>query len=214
MDFGDGQNLEENDACFAHGPCVATSVIIDESRTYTAPGTYTITAKDTKGVLIGTAKVVVNKSASGVPGMQKYTDADFGFSFWYPSAWQVTKGKAGSSPDSLTNIRIVAPPFNSLAAVDINLTEHSGPATYAYQPTSNAQSMGGVTIQTYQAPSLPDWFSISWGSPIKSLDVSGRGIMLPLLRTVIATDSSVATPMSATQQQATIQAEKDAYAAQ
>src|SRR3989338_10798173 len=26
-------------------------------------------------------------SAISVPGMSKYTDADFGFSFWYPSGW-------------------------------------------------------------------------------------------------------------------------------
>ena len=36
--------------------------------------------------------LVVSSSSNPtlVPGMQKYTDADFGFSFWYPSTWKVT----------------------------------------------------------------------------------------------------------------------------
>jgi len=155
---------------------------------------------------------VSNGQDVSVPSMSKYTDPDFGFSFWYPSGWQITKGPSGSEFFSDPVIRIVAPSFNSLASTDISLTEHAGPMTYAYQPVKNELSMGGVTIMSYHASSLPDWFSMSWGSPVKTLDVSGRGNMLPLLRTIISADPSVATPVSAAEQIKTIQAEKEAYA--
>lgn len=32
-----------------------------------------------------------NTSPTSVPGMSKYTDSNFGFSFWYPSGWTVSK---------------------------------------------------------------------------------------------------------------------------
>ena len=46
------------------------------------------------------------------------------------------------------------------------------------------------------------------------LDVSAVPSASPLLRTIVATDPSVATPVSAAEQIKTIQAEKDAYAEQ
>jgi len=55
--FGDGQQISENDACFSS--CTDTVVSINDSHVYTAAGTYTATAKDTKGNLIGTATIVV-----------------------------------------------------------------------------------------------------------------------------------------------------------
>ena len=198
-----------------------TMTDVPGSTKHIGAGTFTVQAVDfATGKVFAASKPFVVLASDptttnvSVPGMSKYTDPDFSFSFWYPSGWQVTKGKSGSGSFSDSSIRVVAPPFNSLATVDINLTEHAGSANYAYQPISSASSMGGITIEAYQAQPLPDWFSMSWGSPLKSLDISGRGNILPLLRTVVATDPSVATPVSVAEQTKTIQAEKDAYAGQ
>jgi hypothetical protein len=38
-----------------------------------------------------------DSSSVSVPGMSKYTDKDFGFSFWYPSNWSVTAVSVGNS---------------------------------------------------------------------------------------------------------------------
>lgn len=219
-DWDSGDSYERNYTTLHGGKCFDIQIITVPSCSLCTSGRPTLESYkpqlDAMDKSVQTFKFIdpssVKTPVVQVDGMSKYTEPSFGFSFWYPSGWQVTKGRSGSSPDSAPYIRVVAPPFSSLAAVDISLTEDLGPATYAYQPTSNTSSMGGLSIKAYQAPSFPDWFSISWGSPVKSLDVSGRGNMLPLLRTILATDPSVATPVSAVQQTAIIQAEKDAYA--
>jgi len=48
--------------------------------------------------ILGGAFLFLNQSSSSqtlsVPGMSKYIDADFGFSFWYPSRWKVSNASA------------------------------------------------------------------------------------------------------------------------
>src|SRR5690242_8391899 len=39
------------------------------------------------------------QSATTVPGMSQYTDANFGFSFWYPAAWRLTDGPVADPTD-------------------------------------------------------------------------------------------------------------------
>jgi hypothetical protein len=143
-----------------------------------------------------------------VPGMSKYTDSDFGFSFWYPSEWKVIKGRSGSGSFSDPQIRVMSPPFDNDALVDMYIDEHAGSSTYAYQPVMTYLSMGDVSIFAYYESSLPQWYTASWGSPLKSLDITGRGIMLPLLRTIVASNSA---PISDHQQIGTIEDEKAAY---
>lgn len=90
-----------------------------------------------------------------------------------------------------------------------------------YRP-SGVTTMGGLITFASQE-GLSTVFRIvplSWSSARKSLVITGentgfnRGQEIPLVNTVVATDPSVATPLSTAQQTTTIQAEKDAYANQ
>ena len=69
--------------------------------TSTVPGTYVASLKSLTGTdgatrpPLGRVTITVKGSESvsqnvSVLGMTKYTDSDFGFSFWYPSAWQIS----------------------------------------------------------------------------------------------------------------------------
>ena len=87
-----------------------------------------------------------------------------------------------------------------------------------YSPTG-VTTMGGLITFASQA-GLSTVFRIvplSWSSAQKSLVITGentgfyRGQEIPLVDTIAATDPSVATPVSAAQQQATIEAEQQAY---
>src|SRR3990167_292494 len=63
-------------------------------------------------VIANNSTVTQTQATVSVPGMQKYTDADFGFSFWYPSTWTVKSVGTweGSWGDGTTVKRIVVGP--------------------------------------------------------------------------------------------------------
>jgi hypothetical protein len=80
----------------------------------------------------------------GVPGMSKYTDSDFGFSFWYPSGWSVQQN---TTPDQMKypggvvqKYLIVIPPSTSYSGVDrLSIEEFYSPTetiidAYGYSP--------------------------------------------------------------------------------
>lgn len=50
---------------------------------------------DLLGQILSTFKFTPSNAPASisVPGMSKYTDAEFGFSFWYPSSWKVVAGQ-------------------------------------------------------------------------------------------------------------------------
>jgi hypothetical protein len=63
-------------------------------------GYFSLKQKDVALPPVTTTPISVNPSGSGqttpatgisVAGMQKFTDSAFGFSFWYPSTWTITK---------------------------------------------------------------------------------------------------------------------------
>ncbi|MDB5260679.1 MAG: hypothetical protein JWN37_910 [Candidatus Nomurabacteria bacterium] len=197
-----------------------------------------------------------------VPGMSKYTDSDFGFSFWYPSSWEVTEQAVQSkTQDGLfqngsivkqLSIRdpaqggVIIQEFQSSSrtitelgatrsanpiGMDIeyffNVSTHmwmetllqtnGGDGQVKYPNTVPANisynTMGGLHIF---------WGAARWGDDvivplsaknfliITSGDTGSRSY-LQLVNTIVATDPSVATPVSAEQQRQTVQAEKNAY---
>jgi len=91
LDFGDGTSQE------------VAYCITSLSHTYTSSATYTARlivngggpppapGQSSQYVIASTTVTARNTSAASisVPGMSKYTDPDFGFSFWYPSDWTV-----------------------------------------------------------------------------------------------------------------------------
>jgi len=109
IDFGDGTNpCSPLTAGFAfdEGGCNAPAYPQTFTHTYTTPGTYKVVAsRHFPSTTLGAATITVtgsNQSSVSVPGMSEYTDASFGFSFWYPSGWQITtSAEAGSLVKSI-----------------------------------------------------------------------------------------------------------------
>lgn len=54
-------------------------------------GTYAYMHAKTSSAENGNTPVATSSQTLSVEGMSKYTDADFGFSFWYPNTWKVSK---------------------------------------------------------------------------------------------------------------------------
>lgn len=212
--------------------------------------------------VFGVSHAHIANSPISVPGMSEYTDADFGFSFWYPSGWNVmsttttirsltetsgdvTAGPQGSivlktlavSNDAKTIYieEIVSPMgiywadgcrycqeseyFSTsthqwLHEILTNGGSQSDPSykliTSIVQRDSMKFTMGGLPfLNIYTDENTAMTIALTTSEFIMGYPDAGS-----LLKTIVATDSPVATPVSAAQQIATIQAEKDAYAGQ
>jgi hypothetical protein len=86
-----------------------------------------------------------NSNEIAVAGMSKYTDGDFGFSFWYPSSWQVkildnTHGNIIHG--KLAKILQIGPDITleEVHSTDLSITDTSGkwgPSTYFFNPSTH-----------------------------------------------------------------------------
>ncbi|MDB5237752.1 MAG: hypothetical protein JWM46_22 [Candidatus Kaiserbacteria bacterium] len=259
VDFGDGSK-----AFCSEGDCPIEPL----QYTYTSPGTYTATlSKMTNGNLhkIASATITVTgatTSSISVSGMTIYTDADFGFSFWYPSGWKLTSNKYDtysdgegrttgkivvSSGDSQDNgVTIVTYVSSSTQYTSRGACGTCAPITYYFDapnhiwmrqmPDGVGGDPEGVQDRTKTTAPAPADTSVNTmgglhifgGNYSEIVPLTARNFLLitensyrnsyfsevPLINTIVATDPAVATPVSAAKQQATIQAEKDAYANQ
>lgn len=213
-----------------------------------------------------------------VAGMSKYTDTDFGFSFWYPSGWTVTNvsgtgpGLFAGTTDRAGNLsagRImirgggIEINIDKVSASDLTYRVNAGacgycgPLNYFFDPSlhqwmkvypDGPNGAPGATpeqIAQYKLPRPADVSKNTMGGlhmfsteqresaviiPLSArnfIQVTGvtysqqcggycaseeKGAAEFLARTIVATDPSVATPAGRSEQQAVIQAEKDAYA--
>lgn len=75
------------------------------THTYTKPGVYKATvSRLLPSTILATATITVTGNEASqtsdisVSGMTKYTDSDFGFSFWYPSGWKITSTAVNPYP--------------------------------------------------------------------------------------------------------------------
>jgi PKD repeat protein len=261
VSFGDGtlQKMErKNDT----GTSEAWSFVT--SYTYKKPGTYSATLsmgtcvpeKDCDLKELNRVKIVVSEPVS-VPGMSKYTDADFGFSFWYPTCMAIG-ASVGSSPSHFggRENKIITISFGkkSIYVYEIDsqdrsvtirysgMGEYFGPSIFYFDaqnhvwmskplPESGSSqtpvladvsnyTMGGLHI--FSAP-------MGHGSYAQIVPLSARHFLVvvglhgaadeslntdptPLIKTIVATDPSVATPVSAVEQIKTIEAEKQSFA--
>jgi len=265
IDYGDGTgcgterpNDSENCSKFTH--------------TYTVPGTYVATLKSLTGTdgasrpPFGPVTITVKGRESvsqnvAVPGMSKYTDNEFGFSFWYSSGWSVLEDApldrivpTTYADGTLVKRLVISGGGRTLYIDEVHSDSRTfnvnpgacgacGPVAYSFNPdshlwmmtTSNQQpsaqpanisnnSMGGLHIfpsgQKESAVIVPlsarnfvfvkdVTYSDQCGSYCASPDIKGGAQFLA--KTIVATDPSVATPVSASEQTATIQAAASAY---
>lgn len=211
--------------------------------------------------------VPASNNSISVPGMTKYTDSDFGFSFWYPSMWQVNETKV---PDAnmyvggtITKEFEVGPPNKSPFDKGVVIREYnSADRTITDPPSCGAMGNCAGALRYYfdvdahtwmmqypngysgeggsAAPGTTQTANVSTNSmgglhmlsgnrhdtivPLSAKNfvvlvnnttesVGGPDMQDFLAKTIVATDPSVATPISIAEQIKIIQAEKDAYTA-
>jgi hypothetical protein len=180
----------------------------------------------------------------GVSGMTKYTDTDFGFSFWYPSSDSVTNaGEKIVVSGNGNEIDIQKVTSSDLSyKIPVGACGTCEPKTYYfdtaqhlwmmstsprdnYAPASGGQpadisknTMGGLHIFYGQDKDLNRIVPLSARNFLSISDAAGwQGApdedakLLGLTKTIVATDPSVATPVSAAEQNKTIQAEATAF---
>ncbi len=201
--------------------------------------------------------------AISVSGMTKYTDSDFGFSFWYPSGWSVSsqsidvtmfgggtvskqlvitggKGKITlyehASParsielsggscvncppetyyfDASQHVWMLKYPQGNLGGNPM-ATQAQIDATKIPKPADiSSNTMGGLHIFSTATGRLTGAHIIPLSAHnfvYVSSDTEDYGAYAySLVNTILATDPSVATPVSVAEQIKVIQAEKDAY---
>ena len=194
-------------------------------------------------------------SSISVPGMSKYTDSDFGFSFWYPSGWTVShvkimvyaSGDTGDNPfKNSSSAYAISKVVDGLKISDGKQASYLGyiisqngldsiysgvridhiyfdPEKKQWKDDITEQNPTGYTnrelnvsdlIADHTMGGLPYFFDeeVPLNSSKFLIANDNEGPKLKaLMKTIIATDPSVATPVSADEQIKTIQAEKEAY---
>lgn len=190
-----------------------------------------------------------------VPGMTKYTDSQYGFSFWYPSNWSVSKsggmdasylggsraatiivtdGKHSISISEVYSAHSITVPYNGMGEGRLLNTFYFDAGNHIWMAEPLPGSMGSLTPMPADVSNNTmgglHMFSAAEGHgayafivPLtahnflaveghhEAADESRNTDALPLLKTILATDPTVATPVSAAEQIKVIQAEKDAY---
>ncbi len=194
-----------------------------------------------------------------VAEMQKYTDSDFGFSFWYPASWTLKQSATTSyiSPSGGTIKKTISVGttdsngymggvgIEEFASSGMSITDNSaaGPAgngslslTYFFDPTTHTwmatdidgenysttyaanvstNTMGGLHMLGGNARFSDDYIiplSAKHFLVVYALDAGGTREGL-LANTILATDLSVATPVSVDEQIKIIHAEGLLYGA-
>lgn len=161
-------------------------------------------------------------STISVPGMSKYTDADFGFSFWHPSGWKITQGWGtpyGPNGDQNVKKRVLVKSSQTsddpiVFSVDIVYSPDGSTPNMVKDAVfdKTSQTMDGLPISNLVAYTnylirLNANYYL-YVAPEDGTDAT------PFVKTIVATDSAIATPVSIAEQIKIIQAQKDAYAGQ
>lgn len=200
-----------------------------------------------------------------VPGMSKYTDSDFGFSFWYPSGWKITSAAVDpysplsegtilkhllltggsapihvlefTSPTRTISISGGACGFCAPMKFYFDANTHTWMKQYP-QGIGGAPDMPQAQFEQSKLPQPADVSNNTMGGlhifnalsrrfGDSTVPLSARNFVFVyaesqgqdnieqwLVKTILATDPSVATPVSVAEQMATIKAEQQAYAGQ
>ena len=234
------------------------------AHTYTKPGVYDASVgRHLPSTILASATITVTGNAtnqvsgSSVPGMTKYTDTDFGFSFWYPSGWAVGPDRIGHENLEDCTIKKSFSVQGSTSSTGVTIAEYYCPNLSMTLRGANGANPVGMDFKYYFDKTIHTWMVSDLSDPpngsprtTRPMDVSnntmgelhifpgaarfGGDVVIPLsarnfliissndggmslavrpfAKTVLATDPSVATPVSAQEQTKVIQAEASAYA--
>lgn len=233
---------------------------VTENATSTQPAPQTNTSTNstnpTNTASTTTQTTVTTTSSISVSGMSKYTDTDFGFSFWYPSGWTVTPASldsnevarliklsgAGAGAKTLKTLQIsngkdtiYLQEIESASGIQIfgqnndskiyfdgathQWMEYNVPESKAGNPGATYTNEADISIET-MGGLLVIWDAIIPLSKDRFIIVgpnysdSRYWNKIPFIQTIVATDPTIATPVSTAEQIKIIQAAKDAYAGQ
>ncbi|MCE9541180.1 hypothetical protein K8R03_01320 [Candidatus Kaiserbacteria bacterium] len=195
-----------------------------------------------------------------VSGMSKYTDSDFGFSFWYPSGWTVNSPKGeesgiGGNLEDCTLKKSLSIHGTQISN-GVSIGEYHCPNLSMTLRGANGTNPVGMDVKYYFDRTAHTWMVSDLSDPPNGsprttapVDVSnntmgglhifagaarfGADVVIPLsarnflivstndgggyvderlfAKTIVALDPAVATPVSDSEQTATIQAEAAAY---
>lgn len=170
--------------------------------------------------------------AGGVSGMCKYTDSDFGFSFWYPNTWKVQETpvqnvalfggsvskkiviSSGKPSADITLEEVFSTNRSVTASADtfsFNTSSHVWMHNSQAADVTGNNSMGGLHIFTFGGTSGTN---LAVPLTAKNFVISDPNTALqtqPLMRTLVALDLAVATPLTANEQLAFVHEEARAY---
>jgi len=215
---------------------------------------------DAKGRFYSTPSTSADSSGTvSVPGMSKYTDTDFGFSFWYPTNWTIDVNKNGAANLEDCTLKKSFSVHGNLYANGITVSEYYCPDRSITLRGNNGANPVGMDFKYYFDTATHTWMESDLSDPpngsprsTSPANVSintmgelhifpgqerfGTNVIIPLsaknflyvatnndpgyisellfAKTIVATDPSVGTPVSAAEQVAAIQAEKDSYTSQ
>jgi hypothetical protein len=201
-----------------------------------------------EGILNAEKIYILATNEISVPGMSKYTDSDFGFSFWYPNGWNVKKltncpgypnnpncKEIDIMPAVPTDLYQMITLLEQTAPKYLSSNEHLGVRTIYFEPAFHtwmerfddygsdmpgAAHVTDVSINTMGGLHMINGGPLTTVVPLSAhnfVSVIGPNLAeiyldpTPLTKTILATDLSVATPVSVAEQIKIIQAERDAY---
>jgi hypothetical protein len=239
-------SVVRNGKCFVVG--VDVLPVTNDSREFPKPPGYAAEydrIQDELNKVAETFKFTDSASSVSVPGMSKYTDSDFGFSFWYPSGWTVRK-TMDARCDNPSGEKLIGAIEISSQDTPISNGNKTMYLCESSSPSGISESGGKYADTAYYDKQKNSWMVKSDWDPTKGLGtyisqiptsattMGGLQYLLgydavalskekfvtaivsddsfkALMNTIVATDPSVATPASATEQIKAIQAEKAAY---
>jgi hypothetical protein len=174
------------------------------------------TASSTSATATSTA--LQQDSVSLVAGMTQYIDPDLGFSFWYPSSWNITHfGGLDGDPHSYVqlnndkNIEVFEITKNTTDQHVIGaLATTTMGGLLVFQTTVQISNEWGANLGTTSLYLLPLTSDVA-APPSLLVSTDSNLNSLPLIQTITATSSAVAAPLDVAGQATIIQAEKRSY---
>ncbi len=126
----------------------------------TTTQTQTTTPTSSVSNVSNTAEFLVPSTTISVPGMSKYTDTDFGFSFWYPSAEAVTTVATRNNSEYMYGSGTQV--LKTISAPDFTIDEVVSP-NMSILSSVDAGCCGSPDNKYFFDPSLHTWMEYSDG---------------------------------------------------
>lgn len=175
-------------------------------------------------ILLTSGTLAVSHVASpAVPGMSKYTDSDFGFSFWYPSGWKIVREDVPlTGTDRAWDVKYIQVGEQITLKVRRPMDDGSffvEPNVVLIPAARYGETMGNLASYDFLSSFSKTYRTLSvllnskiaiftdWNPGSEGVDLDPR----PLLKTIVSTNSTFGVASTA-EQIKVIQAEQKAYA--